>query len=152
MRLCIQITNFSYYDCDNMCTISYYHNRIGNMTHLPFFRRWSWNNGMRCMPFYILLSQAIDWEIHHDLVWIVNVNSQVWCLVPWRDNTRGTVWQLRRYLPSTVLSRWRKRRSVSDQFSTIVAVWRARGIGSLCTGVRKVRGNVSEYWYSRVKP
>ena len=63
-----------------------------------------------------------------------------------------TMWQLRRYLPSTVLSRWRKRRSVSDQFSTIVAASRARGIGLVCTGVRKVRGNVSEYGYSRVKP
>ena len=63
-----------------------------------------------------------------------------------------TVWQLRRYLPSTVLSRWRKRRSISDQFSTIVAASRAWGIRLVCTGVRKVRGNVSKYWYSRVKP
>ena len=30
-----------------------------------------------------------------------------------------TVWQLRRYLPSTVLSRWRTRLSVSVQFSSI---------------------------------
>ena len=62
-----------------------------------------------------------------------------------------TVWQLKGHLPSTVLSRWRQRRSVSDQFSTIVAASRARGIGLVCTGVRKVRGNVSEYWHSRVK-
>ena len=51
--------------------------------------------------------------------------------------SRLTVWQLRRYLPSTVLSRWRKRRSVSDQFSMIVAASRARGIGLVCTGVKK---------------
>ena len=55
-----------------------------------------------------------------------------------------TVWQLRRYLRSTVLSRWRKRRPVSDQFSTIVAA--SRGIRLVCTGLRKVRRNVSEYW------
>ena len=51
-----------------------------------------------------------------------------------RINDSITVWQLRRYLPSTVLSRWRKRRSVSDQFSTIVVASRARGIGLVCTG------------------
>ena len=46
-----------------------------------------------------------------------------------------TVWQLRRYLPSTVLSRWRKRRSVSDQFSAIVAASRERGNDWMCIWV-----------------
>ena len=35
--VCIQINHFSYDDCENMCTLSYYHNQIGSMTHLPLF-------------------------------------------------------------------------------------------------------------------
>ena len=34
--LCIQLTHFSYDDCENMCTSFYYHHQIGSMTHLPF--------------------------------------------------------------------------------------------------------------------
>ena len=62
-----------------------------------------------------------------------------------------TVWQLRRYLPGTVLSRWRTRLSVSVQFSSIEVVSRGRGNDWVCTWVEKVRRNVSEYWYSRGK-
>ena len=51
----IQLTRFSYDDCENMCTWSYYHHQIGSMTHLPLFRVRSWNNGMCCMSFYILI-------------------------------------------------------------------------------------------------
>ena len=37
----------------NVCTLSYYHHQIGSMTHLILFRLRSWNNGMRCIAFYI---------------------------------------------------------------------------------------------------
>ena len=63
-----------------------------------------------------------------------------------------TVWQLRRYLPSTVLSRWRRRRSVSDQFSAIAAASRERGNDWMCIWVIKVRRNVLESRQSRRKP
>ena len=35
--------------------LSYYHHQIGSMNYYPLFRVRSWNNGMRCMSFYILL-------------------------------------------------------------------------------------------------
>ena len=38
-----------------------YHHQIGSMTHLPLFRVMSWNSGMCCMSFYILI--LIEWSI-----------------------------------------------------------------------------------------
>ena len=54
----IQLAHFSYDDCENTCTLSYYHHhQIGSMTHLPLFRVRSWNNGLSCTYFYILIKQ-----------------------------------------------------------------------------------------------
>ena len=36
-------------------TLSYYHHQIGSMNYYPLFRVRSWNNGARCMSFYILI-------------------------------------------------------------------------------------------------
>ena len=36
-------------------TLSYYHHQIGGMNYYPLFRVRSWNNGVRCMSFYILM-------------------------------------------------------------------------------------------------
>ena len=36
-------------------TLSYYHHRIGSMNYYPLFRVRSWNNGVRCMSFCILI-------------------------------------------------------------------------------------------------
>ena len=58
--VCIQLTHFSYYECENTCTRSYYHHQIRSMTHLQLFRVRSWNNGMCCMSFYILLKSNHD--------------------------------------------------------------------------------------------
>ena len=38
----------------NIYTLFYYHHQIGSMNYYPLFRVRSWNNGMRCMYFYIL--------------------------------------------------------------------------------------------------
>ena len=54
----IRLTHFSYDDCENTCTWSYYHHQIGSMTDLPLFRVRSWNNRMRCMYFYILTDSS----------------------------------------------------------------------------------------------
>ena len=54
----IQLTHFSYddHDCENTRNLSYYYrHQIGNMTHLPLFRVRSLNNGMRRIAFYILM-------------------------------------------------------------------------------------------------
>ena len=36
-------------------TLSCYHHQIGSMSCYPLFRVRSWNNGVRCMSFYILM-------------------------------------------------------------------------------------------------
>ena len=38
---------------------SYYHHQIGSMMPLPLFSVRSWNNGMRCMYFYILIDSDV---------------------------------------------------------------------------------------------
>ena len=55
MGLCIQLTHLSYDDCENTCTLSYYHHQIGSMTHLLLLRVRSWNNGIHCISFYVLI-------------------------------------------------------------------------------------------------
>ena len=42
-------------DWENIYTLSYYYHQIGSMNYCPLFRVRSWNNGMRCMSFYILI-------------------------------------------------------------------------------------------------
>ena len=37
-------------------TLSYYHHQIGSMNYYPLFMVRSWNNGARCMSFYILIN------------------------------------------------------------------------------------------------
>ena len=49
----IELTHSSR-NCENTDTLCYYHHQIGLMVHLPLLRVRSWNNGMRCMNFYIL--------------------------------------------------------------------------------------------------
>ena len=52
--VCFQFTHFSCDDWENIYTLSYYHHQIGSMNYYPLFRVRSWNNGVRCMSFYIL--------------------------------------------------------------------------------------------------
>ena len=51
-----QFNHFPCDDWDNIYTFSYYHHQIGSMNYYPLFRLRSWNNGVRCMSFYILMS------------------------------------------------------------------------------------------------
>ena len=53
-------------------TLSYYHHQIGSMNYYPLFRARSWNNGMRCMSFYILIDKLYQWLNQ----WLV---AQFWC-------------------------------------------------------------------------
>ena len=53
--VCFQFTHSSCDDWENIYTLSYYHHhQIGSMNYYPLFRVRSWNNGVRCMSFYIL--------------------------------------------------------------------------------------------------
>ena len=54
--VCFQFTHFSCDDCENIYTLSYYHHQIGSMNYHQLFRVRSWNNGVRCMSFYILIA------------------------------------------------------------------------------------------------
>ena len=79
--VCIQLIHLSYGDCENTCTLSYYHHQIRSVSHLPLFR--SWNNGMRCMSFYILIE-----VIPYRYEWIGSVFTLIflawnmsWCVV-----------------------------------------------------------------------
>ena len=41
---------------ERIYTLSYYHHQIGSMNNYPLFRVRSWNNGMRCVSLYILMT------------------------------------------------------------------------------------------------
>ena len=43
------------FDYDDIYTLSYYHHQIGSMNYYPLLRVRSWNNGVRCMSFFILI-------------------------------------------------------------------------------------------------
>ena len=58
--VCFQFTHFPCDDWENIYTLSYYHHQIGSMNYSPLFRVTSWNNGVRCMSFYILKEMCID--------------------------------------------------------------------------------------------
>ena len=56
-----------------VCTLSYYHHQLGSMHNYPLFRVKSWNNGMRCMSFYILMNlwcgRIASWNIRVLVSW-----------------------------------------------------------------------------------
>ena len=52
--LCFQFTHFLCDDWENIYTLSYYHHQNRSMNYYPLFWVKSWNNGMRCMSFYII--------------------------------------------------------------------------------------------------
>ena len=64
MRL--QFTNFLCNDWENTYTLSYYYHQIGSMNYYPLFRVRSWNNGMRCMSFYILMVELKSVHVKKD--------------------------------------------------------------------------------------
>ena len=53
--VCFQFTHFPCDDWENIHTLSYYHYQTGSMNYYPLFRVRSWNNGVCCMTFYILM-------------------------------------------------------------------------------------------------
>ena len=53
--VCFQFTHFSCDDWDSIYTLSNYHHQIGNMNYHPLFRVRSWNTGVCCMSFYVLM-------------------------------------------------------------------------------------------------
>ena len=54
MSLCVLSLPISLLMIERIHTVSYYHHQIGRMNYYPLFKVMSWNNGMPCMPHYIL--------------------------------------------------------------------------------------------------
>ena len=48
---------------ERIYTLSYYHHQIGSIIYYPLFRVRSWNNGMRCMFLYILLTVSLSVKV-----------------------------------------------------------------------------------------
>ena len=64
MGLCVFILPTPPVMIVNIYTLSYYHHQIRSMNYYPLFRVRSWNNGVRCMSFYILfLSMRIPIDV-----------------------------------------------------------------------------------------
>ena len=57
--VCFQFTHFLCDDWKNIHTLCYHLHQIKSMNYYPLFRVRSWNNGMRCMSFYIPTSMAM---------------------------------------------------------------------------------------------
>ena len=53
--VCFQFTHSPCDDREKIYILSYNHHQIGSMNCYPLFRVRSWNNGVRCMSFYILM-------------------------------------------------------------------------------------------------
>ena len=53
--LCIFSLFISFVMIERIYIYYYHHHQIGSMDYYPLFRVKSWNNGLRCMSFYILI-------------------------------------------------------------------------------------------------
>ena len=62
---------FTHLPCDyweNIYTLSYFHHQIRRMNYYPLFRLRSWNNGICCMSFYILIISTITLRTHNAFI------------------------------------------------------------------------------------
>ena len=57
--VCFQFTHFPCDDWENIYTLSYYHHQIRSMNYYPLFRVRSWNSGVCCMSFCILMADIL---------------------------------------------------------------------------------------------
>ena len=88
--VCFQFTHFLRDDWENIYNLSYYHHQIGSMNYYPLFRVRSWNNGVRCMSFYILMNlwygRIASWDIRVLVVFAPTLALCHWhaALLPYR--------------------------------------------------------------------
>ena len=61
-------------------TLSYYHHQIGSMNYYPLFRVRSWNNGVRCISFYILMCTICLKDLIFGPFWTTS-KSKLWTLI-----------------------------------------------------------------------
>ena len=80
--LCVFTLTISFVMIERIYTLSYYHNQIGSMNYYPLFRVRSWNNGMRCMSFYILIQNVRrKSRINYSDVIMSAMASQITCIL-----------------------------------------------------------------------
>ena len=77
--VCIQLTYISDDYCKNICTLSYHHNQIGSMTHLPLVRVRLWNNGTRCMS--LLYHSELKLLVNCHVFWFISNISNTMILL-----------------------------------------------------------------------
>ena len=68
MGLCVFSLPISLVMIETICTLSYYHHQIGSVNYYPLFRVRSWNNGMRCLSFYIRIYTSHQELIYRSLI------------------------------------------------------------------------------------
>ena len=71
-------------------TLSYYHHQIGSMNYYPLFKVRSWNNGMRCMPFYILI--FLTRYFRFCVIFAPSVKSILFLLAQMSKQTTGSIY------------------------------------------------------------
>ena len=75
--MCFRLTHIPCDDWENIYTLSYYHHQIGSMNYYPLFRTRSWNKGVRCLPFCILMNlwygSIASWDIRVLVVFAPNL-------------------------------------------------------------------------------
>ena len=75
--LCVFSLPISFVMIERLYILSYYHHQIGSMNYYPLFRVRSWNNGMRCMSFYILTTGLAVTSLVVSKVLSLMVNIQI---------------------------------------------------------------------------
>ena len=65
MGLCVFSLRISFVMIERIYTLCCYHHSIGSMTYYPLFRARSWNNGVRCMSLYIVLTWLVKFKHYH---------------------------------------------------------------------------------------
>ena len=123
-------------DWENKYTLSYHHHEIGSMNYYPFFRVRSWNNGLRCMSFYVLIyltwqCQCCLWYVDHSFrFWYADPDSKIrvanmgptWVLAA-PGGIRGCLWNI--YTPKLYChnSCWKKVRIRGAEISIHLHLW-----------------------------
>ena len=76
------VYHFCCVDWENIYNLSYFHHQIGSMNYYPLFRVKSWNNGVRCMSFYIFILVLIDIDFP-PIIFEISSGFRAWVTIPW---------------------------------------------------------------------
>ena len=140
-------------------TLSYYHHQIGSMNYYPLFRVRSWNNGVRCMSFYILMimntarehcNAVINPKYRADFEITIYTPYLVLLALRWRHNDHAGV--SNHQPPGCLLNRLfrRKSKKTSKLRVTGLCAGNSPGIGEFPAQMASYAENVSIWWRHHV--